>query len=150
MRTFDDFKVGDVTEFPPRQVTEAEIIAFAQEYDPQPFHTDREAAARTPYGGIIASGWHTAGMMMRLMVDNMLKGSASMGSPGVEELRWVKPVRPNDTLYLKGTVMAAKASQSKPDRGVVTTQYEMRNQNGEIVLTMRGKGMYRRRAATGS
>lgn len=144
MKYFDDFKVGDTTEFPPRSVTEEEIIAFARDYDPQPFHIDREAAAKTPYGGIIASGWHTAGIMMRLMVDYAIKGSTSMGSPGVDELRWLKPVRPGDTLFLTGTITAVKASSSKPDRGVVKTQYEMRNQHGDVVLRMRGNGMYRR------
>lgn len=145
MRTFDDFTVGEVTEFPPRTVSEEEIIAFAREYDPQPFHIDREAAAKTPYGGIIASGWHTAGLMMRMMVDNILEGSTSMGSPGINELRWIRPVRPGDTLHLRGTVTAVKPSQSKPDRGVISTLYEMRNQNGDMVLTMRGMGMYGRR-----
>ncbi|MBP7064667.1 MaoC family dehydratase [Ferrovibrio sp.] len=144
MKYFDDFKVGDTTEFPPRSVTEAEIIAFARDYDPQPFHIDPEAAAKTPYGGIIASGWHTAGIMMRLMVDHAIRGSTSMGSPGVDELRWLKPVRPGDTLSLIGVVTAVKASTSKPDRGVVKTQYEMRNQHGDVVLRMRGNGMYRR------
>ncbi len=147
MKYFDDFKIGDTTEFPPRHVTEEEIIAFARDYDPQPFHIDREAAAKTPYGGIIASGWHTAGMMMRLMVDHSIKGSTSMGSPGVDELRWLRPVRPGDTLHLKGVVQALHPSTSKPDRGVVKTQYEMRNQAGELVLRMRGNGMYRRRPA---
>lgn len=145
MRYFDDFAVGQVTEFPPRHVTEDEIIAFARDYDPQPFHIDPTAAAASPFKGIIASGWHTAGMMMRLMVDNLLRNAASMGSPGVEQLRWVKPVRPGDTLYLKGTILEVIPSRSKPDRGIVVTQYEMRNQNGETVLTMRGKGMYGRR-----
>lgn len=145
MRYFDDFAVGQTFDFPPRTVTEEEIIAFAKEYDPQSFHIDREAAAKSPFGGIIASGWHTVGMMMRLMVENVIRGAASMGSPGVEQVRWVKPVRPGDTLHLKGTVLAARPSQSKPDRGVLTTQYELRNQHGEVVMTMRGKGMYGRR-----
>lgn len=150
MRYFDDFAVGQVNEFPPRPVSEEEIVAFAKEYDPQPFHIDREAAARTPYGGIIASGWHTIGMTMRLMVDHLINGSASMGSPGVEKLRWIKPVRPGDVLTLRGLIVEVKASASKPDRGVVTTEYELRNQNGEVVMTMRGKGMYGRRPASSS
>ncbi len=145
MRYFDDFTVGQVNEFPPRPVSEAEIVAFAREYDPQPFHIDREAAARTPYGGIIASGWHTIGMTMRLMVDHLISASASMGSPGVERLRWIKPVRPGDVLTLRGTIVETKASSSKPDRGVVVTEYELRNQDGDVVMTMRGKGMYGRR-----
>ncbi|HEX6958247.1 MAG TPA: MaoC family dehydratase [Ferrovibrio sp.] len=137
-------------EFPPRKVSEDEIIAFAREYDPQPFHLDKEAAKRSLFGGLCASGWHTAGIMMRLLVDNMIGSAASMGSPGVDQLRWVKPVRPDDTLFLKGEIIAVKPSQSKPDRGVITTRYEMRNQNGEIVLTMQAKGMYRRRSAGGT
>jgi len=147
MRYFEDFSLGQTKEFPPRPVTEAEIIAFARDYDPQPFHIDPAAAAASPFGGLIASGWHTAGMMMRLIVDHSLKTSASMGSPGVEQLRWVRPVRPGDILHLKGTIVDLQPSRSKSDRGVITTEYELRNQNGEVVLTMRGKSMYGRRPA---
>lgn len=147
MRYFEDFSLGQTKAFPPRRVTEAEIIAFARDYDPQPFHIDPAAAAASPFGGIIASGWHTAGMMMRLIVDHSLKTAASMGSPGVEQLRWLRPVRPEDVLHLKGTIVDLQPSRSKPDRGVITTAYELRNQNGEVVLTMRGKSMYGRRPA---
>lgn len=145
MKYLEDIAVGQVTEFPPRQVSEEEIIAFAREYDPQPFHLDREAARQSLFGGLCASGWHTIGMMMRMLVDHMIGHYASMGSPGVDQLRWLRPVFPGDTLHLRGEVTEVKFSQSKPDRGVISTRYEMRNQNGDLVLTMQGKGMYRRR-----
>lgn len=145
MKYLEDFAVGQVIEFPPRTVSEDEIIAFARDYDPQPFHLDKEAARQSLFGGLCASGWHTAGMMMRLMVDNMIGKYASMGSPGVDQLRWVKPVFPGDTLHLRGEVLDVKPSRSKPDRGVITSRYEMKNQKGETVLTMQAKGMYARR-----
>jgi len=145
MKYLEDFAVGQVTEFPPRQVSEAEIVAFARDYDPQPFHLDKEAAKQSLFGGLCASGWHTAGLVMRMLVDHMIGQYASMGSPGVDQLRWLKPVFPDDTLHLRGEVIAVRPSQSKPDRGVVTSRYEMRNQKGEPVLTMTAKGMYRRR-----
>lgn len=147
MKYLEDFTVGQVTEFPPRPVSEDEIIAFARDYDPQPFHLDKEAAKQSLFGGLCASGWHTAGLMMRMMVDNMIGKYASMGSPGVDQLRWVKPVFPGDTLYLRGEVTDVKPSRSKPDRGVITSRYEMKNQKGETVLTMQAKGMYARRPA---
>ena len=145
MKYLEDFAVGQVIEFPPRTVSEDEIIAFARDYDPQPFHLDKEAARQSLFGGLCASGWHTAGMMMRMMVDNMIGKYASMGSPGVDQLRWVKPVFPGDTLHLRGEVLDVKPSRSKPDRGVITSRYEMKNQKGETVLTMQAKGMYARR-----
>lgn len=145
MKYLEDFIVGQVMDYPPRTVSEEEIIAFARDYDPQPFHLDKEAAKQSLFGGLCASGWHTAGLMMRILVDNMIGQSASMGSPGVDQLRWVKPVFPGDTLHLRGEVVEARVSQSKPDRGVITSRYEMRNQRGETVLTMQAKGMYARR-----
>ena len=145
MKYLEDFAVGQVIEFPPRTVSEDEIIAFARDYDPQPFLLDKEAARQSLFGGLCASGWHTAGMMMRLMVDNMIGKYASMGSPGVDQLRWVRPVFPGDTLHLRGEVLDVKPSRSKPDRGVITSRYEMKNQKGETVLTMQAKGMYARR-----
>jgi acyl dehydratase len=147
MKYLEDFAVGQVMEFPPRTVSEDEIIAFARDYDPQPFHLDKEAARQSLFGGLCASGWHTAGLMMRMLVDNMIGKYASMGSPGVDQLRWVKPVFPGDTLHLRGEVVDVKPSRSKPDRGVITSRYEMKNQRGETVLTMQAKGMYARRPA---
>lgn len=145
MKYLEDFAVGQVIEFPPRTVSEDEIIAFARDYDPQPFHLDKEAARQSLFGGLCASGWHTAGMMMRMLVDHMIGKYASMGSPGVDQLRWVKPVFPGDTLHLRGEVQEVTPSRSKPDRGVITSRYEMKNQKGETVLTMQAKGMYARR-----
>lgn len=145
MKYLEDFAVGQVIEFPPRTVSEDEIIAFARDYDPQPFHLDKEAARQSLFGGLCASGWHTAGMMMRMLVDHMIGKYASMGSPGVDQLRWVRPVFPGDTLHLRGEILEVKPSRSKPDRGVITSRYEMKNQKGETVLTMQAKGMYARR-----
>ena len=116
---FEDFPPGDVRESPARTVTREEMVAFAREFDPQPFHTDEEAASTTIYGGLIASGWHTVAILMRLMWDAFLADAASLGSPGVDEVRWLKPVRPGDTLRARFTVVEAVPSRSKPDRGVV-------------------------------
>src|SRR3546814_4213829 len=117
MKYLEDIAVGQVTEFPPRQVSEEEIITFARAYDPQPFHLDKEAAKQSLFGGLCASGWHTIGMMMRLMVDHMIGQYASMGSPGVDQLRWLKPVFPGDTIHLPGEVLAVRPSPSKPEIG---------------------------------
>ncbi|MGH8809529.1 MAG: MaoC family dehydratase, partial [Noviherbaspirillum sp.] len=144
---FEDLEVGTTIEVGSRTVTEEEIIDFATKFDPQPFHVDKGAAARSIYGGIIGSGWHTCGMMMRLMVDGFLKDSSSMGSPGVDEIRWVKPVRGGDTLTVTTTALEKRPSGSKPDRGVVVTLWEAKNQHGELVATIKGMGMFRRRAA---
>lgn len=144
-RFMEDFTVGEVIEMGPRQVTRDEIVAFARKYDPQPFHLDEAAAAATPYGGLIASGWHTMAMCMRMMVDGFIRGSASMGSPGIDQLRWLKPVRPGDSLTLQMRVTEVTASRSKPDRGIVKSAYELRNQTGDLVMTLKGMGMYRRR-----
>jgi acyl dehydratase len=142
---FEDFEVGKTYQSGSRTVTEEEIIAFARDFDPQPFHIDREAAEKSYYGGIIASGWHTCSMIMRLMVDGTLGSSSSMGSPGVDEVRWLKPVRGGDTLNVSSTVLEMRPSSSKPDRGVVVYQWEARNQHGELVTTIKGMGMFGRR-----
>ncbi len=144
---FEDFKVGDSIEVGSRTVTEDEIIAFATQFDPQPFHVDQEAAAQSIFGGLIASGWHTCSMMMRLLVDGFLRNSSSMGSPGVDQLRWLKPVRAGDTLTLNLVTLESKPSASKPDRGVVTTEWRATNQHGELVLTVKGLSMFGRRPA---
>jgi acyl dehydratase len=145
VRYVEDFPVGVRREIGSRTVDEAEVIRFAKEFDPQPFHIDKEAAAAGFYGGIIASGWHTCSMTMRLMVDGYLSDSAALGSPGIDELRWLRPVRPGDTLTVYSTVAGVKVSTTKPDRAVMTTKTEVENQNGEIVLTMLGKTMMKRR-----
>lgn len=142
---FEDFEVGKTIEVGQRSVTEEEIIAFATQFDPQPFHVDQEAAAKSIYGGIIASGWHTCSMMMRMMVDGILRNSASLGSPGLDEIRWIKPVRGGDTLTVSTTVLESKPSSSRPDRGVVLTVWEAKNQHGELIATVKGMGMYLRR-----
>lgn len=130
-----------------RTITKEEIIAFAREFDPQPFHLDEEAARQTIYGGLLASGWHTGSLMMRLLCDGLLKETLSLGSPGIDELRWLKPVRPGDTLSGRLTVIECLPSRSKPDRGTLRSLMEMRNQHGEVVLTIKGLGLFGRRPA---
>ena len=142
---FEDFEVGRTIEVGKRTVSEEEIVGFAKQFDPQPFHVDHDAASKSIYGGIIASGWHTCGMMMRLMVDGFLNEAASMGSPGVDEIRWIKPVRGGDTLSVTTTALEKRESASKPDRGVVVTMWEARNQHGDVVATIKGMGMFKRR-----
>jgi acyl dehydratase len=144
-RYFDDFKPGQSFELGSRTITRESILAFAREYDPQPFHTDEAAAKQTIYGGLIASGWQTGALLMRLCWDGLLHDCANLGSPGIDELRWVKPVRPGDTLSLRYTVLETIPSRSKPDRGIVRSLCELRNQAGEVVLTMKGLGMFMRR-----
>lgn len=144
---FEDLPAGDVRESPPRTITREEMLAFARQYDPQPFHLDEDAARTTIYGGLIASGWLTVAVMMRLLWDTLLKDAVSLGSPGADEVRWLKPVRPGDTLRARFTVVEAVPSRSKPDRGVVKTLTEVRNQHGEVVMTMRGLGLFGRRGA---
>ncbi len=144
MLYFEDQPVGRVDDLGSTGITREEIVAFAREFDPQPFHIDEEAAKRTPYGGIIASGWHTCSIMMRLLVDNLLRDAASLGSPGVDEVRWLKPVRPGDTLSLRAEVLEAWPSRSKPF-GFVRRRCEVRNQHGDLVLTLVSPGMFAHR-----
>jgi acyl dehydratase len=145
-RFFEDFKVGEVLTFGNYKVSREAIINFASEFDPQPFHVDEEAARKSPFGGLIASGWHTAGMMMRMLVDEFMGSrSGSIGSPGFNELRWLKPVRPGDTLRLRVEVLDVMPSKSKPDRGSIKFKYETMNQADEIVMTMTGVGIFLRR-----
>jgi acyl dehydratase len=136
-RRFEDYVPGSVVEVGPITVSEAEIVEFGRRFDPQPFHVDPAQAARGPYGGVIASGWHTASLMMRLLVDHFLPRTAGLGSPGVDELRWLAPVRPGDALSARITVAEARRSRSKPDRGLVTAQIELVNQRREPVMTLR-------------
>ncbi|HEV2609236.1 MAG TPA: MaoC family dehydratase [Noviherbaspirillum sp.] len=142
---FEDFVVGRTIDIGTRTVSEEEIIDFATKFDPQPFHVDKDAAANSIYGGIIASGWHTCSMMMRMMVDGFLREAASMGSPGVDEVRWLKPVRGGDTLTVTTTAMETRPSASKPDRGVVVNLWQAKNQHGELVATVKGMGLFKRR-----
>jgi len=142
---WEDFKVGDTASMGEMRVDKDEVIAFAQAYDPQPFHIDEEAAKRSFFSGLIASGWHTCAMVMRMMVDSYLRDSASLGSPGVENVRWLKPVRPGDTIRAQRHVLETRASQSKPGIGIVKSRWEVFNQDGELVMTMEGYGMFERR-----
>ena len=147
MRYFEDFAPGDVIELGSRTITKDSIVAFAREFDPQPFHTDEAAAARSIYGGLLASGWHTGSLAMRILYDGLLKDTVSLGSPGIDQLRWLKPVRPGDTLSLRMTILEAVPSRTRPDRGLVRSMMEMRNQHGEVVLTIRGLSLLGRRPA---
>jgi acyl dehydratase len=145
MRYFDDFQPGEVHESGPYVVSREEILAFARQFDPQPFHLDEEAGRRSIFGGIIASGWHTAAICHRMLVEGMLKDTASMGSPGVDELRWLKPVRPGDALTLRIEVLSTTPSRSKQDRGAVRCRFEVRNQQGEVVMTELATALFGRR-----
>ncbi|MFZ6644405.1 MaoC family dehydratase [Undibacterium sp. TJN25] len=144
---FEDFAPGTIIQVGSRTVTEEEILSFATQFDPQPFHIDQDAATHSIFGGVIASGWHTCSLMMRLVVDGFIKDAASMGSPGVEEIRWILPVRPGDTLTVSIETLEATPSQSKPDRGVTLSMWRAFNQKGELVATIKGKGMFGRRPA---
>lgn len=143
---WEDFYPGQVLETGGRSLSEDEIIEFARKYDPQPFHVDSEKAKHTVFGGLIASGWQTASICMRMICDIYLLEAASLGSPGVDEVRWVKPVRPGDTLRLKTTVLETRASASRPDMGTMRARSEVYNQHGELVMHMSGVGMFRRRS----
>ncbi|KAA3627336.1 MAG: acyl dehydratase [Proteobacteria bacterium] len=136
-RFFEDYSAGAIHEFGSTEVSEAEIIEFANKYDPQFIHTDPEAAREGMYGGLIASGWLTGSLMMRMYADHYLSKVASLGSPGVDELRWIKPVRPGDVLSVRVTIEETKQSQSKPDRGIVRSFIEVINQKDETVMSMR-------------
>jgi acyl dehydratase len=147
VRYWEDFAAGETTDVGTVEVTRDDIVEFAQRYDPQPFHIDEAAADDGPYGGLIASGWHTAALFMGLFVRTILLDAASMGSPGVEELRWTAPVRPGDRLTGRVTVTAVEPSSKRPDRGTVFTTSEVLNQEGTTVMTMKARGFFRRRAA---
>ena len=146
-RWFDDYPVGEVAEFGDHEVTEDEIVGFAARYDPQPFHVDAQAARESIYGGLIASGWMTAACAMRMLVDHYISPRSSMGSPGIDQLRWLKPVRPGDRLRMRITVLESRRSQSKPDRGMIRFRQEVLNQDAVVVMTLDAWGMYRVRPA---
>lgn len=146
-RWLEDYVPGAVHELGTVTVEESEILEFARRFDPQPMHTDPELALRTPFGGVIASGWHTAGLMMRLYAVKYLSYPSSVASPGMEELRWPRPVRGGDTLCVRVTVLDARPSKSKPDRGVVQSLIQVFNQDGDEVMSMRAANMILRRPA---
>jgi len=145
MRYWEDFAVGDVTELGEVDVTEEEIVAFAERYDPQPFHVDPVAAKDGPFGGLIASGWHTGALFMGLFVRGVLLDSAAMGSPGIEQVRWTAPVRPGDRLSARITVTDTQPSATNPKRGTIFTTSEVFNQDGVLVMTMQARGFFARR-----
>ena len=145
-RWYEDFEAGERIVSPGKTITEAEMIAWALTYDPQPFHMDAQAAAAGDYGGLIASGWQVGATAFRLfMATRPFADGASVGSPGCDELRWVRPVRPGDTVRVEATVTEMRASRSKPDRGLVTLAWRVRNQRDETVMTMSSVQIVRRR-----
>jgi len=144
-RFWEDFKVGEVEQIGGKKVERDEVIDFARQFDPQPFHVDEAAAKQSMYGGLIASGWHTCSMVMRIMCDAYLLQSASVGSPGIDNLKWLKPVRPGDTIRARRTTLESRTSKSRPEIGIVRNLWEVFNQEGELVMTMEGYGMFRRR-----
>jgi acyl dehydratase len=142
---FEDFEVGGAIDLGSKKVTAQEIVEFASEFDPQPMHLDAEAGKATMLGGLSASGWHTCAMFMRMMCDAFLLDSTSQGAPGVEYVRWKRPVLAGDTLTGRSTVLAARRSNSKPDLGFVTVKHELFNQRGEAVMELENTGMFRLR-----
>ena len=145
MLYWEDLKETGSVEIGSHTFSEEEIIAFARQFDPQPFHIDPDAAKKTFFMGLIASGWHTCSVGMRLMVDKYVNRSASLGSPGLDNIRWLVPVRAGDTITYRRVIMAARASDSKPGVGLLQSRSEAVNQRGETVMTMEGWGMFRRR-----
>ncbi len=143
-RYLEDFVPGQRLSMGSKTVSEEEIIAFARQFDPQPFHVDHDAAAGSIYGGVIASGWHTCSMMMRLVVDGLMGAAAGMGSPGVEKVRWMQPVRAGDTITVHYETTQTKPSASRPDRGLVWSTWEAFNQHGALVCMIEGVGMFGR------
>lgn len=139
---FEEIQEGQVIELGPVTVTETEIIAFARQFDPQPFHTDPAFAMASRWGGIIASGWHTAALAMRMVVDGVLAGSTSVGSPGIDQLRWMQPVRPGDTLRLKIEVTQVRRSQSRANLGIVVWNWRMFNQEQREVASLVGTSLF--------
>ena len=150
LRYFEDYAPGATYECGSFSVSEADILTFAEQFDPQPIHIDPGAASRGPFGGLIASGWHTTALVMRQLVDGYLPAEASLGSPGIDELRWPYPVRPGDTLRVRATVLEARRSLSKPDRGITRTAIEALNQDGRTVLRATATNFIRARPDPGA
>jgi acyl dehydratase len=147
---FEDFPPGEVKVYGDRLVTAEEIVAFARLYDPQPFHVDAEAAKHSQVGELIASGWHTGVILMRMNCDEFLLRTASEGAPGCEEVSWVKPVRPGDRLKVRRTIVSARVSNSRPQVGIIEVMCEVMNQDDVVVMIQRHNGFIRRRAAEGA
>jgi len=147
MRYWEDFRVGETFDLGSVTIDGDEMVRFAERFDPQPFHVDSDAAAASPYGGLIASGWHTVALFMGMYVRGALLDTSSLGSPGVEELRWLAPVRPGDELRGRSTVTGLRPSETNPRRGTVFSTNEVLNQDGTVVLTMKARGFLARRPA---
>ncbi len=143
---WEDFAAGATVELGSHTFGAEEIIAFARQFDPQPMHTDPEAARASAFGGLVASGWHTCAIAMRLICERYVNRTVSLGSPGLDSLRWLQPVRPGDTIAYRMTVLETRASHSRPRMGLVKSRFEAFNQNGERVLAMESWGMFGRRA----
>ncbi|MEM1040714.1 MAG: MaoC family dehydratase [Pseudomonadota bacterium] len=139
--TFEDFPEGKEFPLGPVTVNAEDIIDFATQFDPQPFHIDPDSQQAAQVGGLIASGWHSCALLMRMMCDSYLLHSASDGSSGLDEVRWLKPVRPGDTLSGTSTVVSSRLSKSNPERGIIIFRYEVRNQHGDVVMEVSGSGM---------
>ena len=145
MMWWEDFAVGTASDLGSHTFSADEIVAFGRQFDPQPYHSDAEAAKRSPFGGLIASGWHTCAVGMRLLCDALMHRSASLGSPGVDQIRWLKPVRAGDTLAYRRIVVESRASSTRKGVGLVKQRWEAVNQRGELVLTMEGWGFFGRK-----
>lgn len=144
-RFFEDYRPGSEWTYGPITMRESDILDFAVRYDPQPIHTDPRAAAAGPFGGLIASGWHTIAVVMRVLVENYLSHVAALVSPGVDELRWLEPVRPGDVLYVHVTILETTPSRSKPDRGLIRSSVETLNQRDQVVMSFKAMNLMRRR-----
>ncbi len=140
--SYEDLEVGSSIEVGQHVFTPEEIKAFAERYDPQPFHLDEAAGRASPFGGLVASGWHTCSVFMGMLVRNTLQDSTCLGSPGVDEIRWLKPVRAGDTITMHNNVIDKRVSVSRPDRGIVSTEWVGVNQHGETVITVRSNVLF--------
>lgn len=147
---FEDFEPGAVVLYGPRLVTREEIIAFASEFDPQPMHLDEEAARATPLGGLGASGWHGCCLLMRMIADGFVLNSSSMGAPGVEEVRWLKPLRPDTTVRVRKTVLETRPSRSRPEMGLVKFMFEMIDEQDQVITSLATTMMFGRRPVPGA
>jgi acyl dehydratase len=148
MKYFEDVQIGETTRFGRYQVTRDEIVEYARQFDPQPFHLDEAAARASIFGGLIASGWHTAAMLMRMVCDSMIPDAATSGAMGFDDLKWLKPVRPGDVLSVE-SVVREKVESRRPDRGTVKVESRVSNQRGEVVMSLVSLVIYLRRPAAG-
>ena len=145
MKYFEDVEIGETTRFGRYEVTREEIVDYARQFDPQPFHLDEEAARASMFGGLIASGWHTGAMFIRMVCDGMVPEAATAGSMGFDDLKWLKPVRPGDVLSVESVVRGKSESRSRPDRGTVKIESRVSNQRGEVVMSLVSLVIYLRR-----